>query len=147
MNATEKKLRNLLAYFENAASSLRAALALLDSNPIGRARNGHGNGIPDVMSNALALDEQRRGARVGKRGPAPRGKGHTASKLEKRANTSRILARFSTDEPRPRDAGGAGSAVAITTLTRWGYLKPKGGGLVRTSKPFAIDWREEGAGK
>src|SRR5262245_5521252 len=62
------------------------------------------------------------------------GKFSNAEKLARRKRTAAKLAHFDTDTPKSLNGHGKGSGGLVAA----GYLKAKGDGYVRTSKPFQI---------
>jgi hypothetical protein len=134
------------------------------------AVNGHV--MPKELRDALTLDQARRatmGATIGrpkgsktKKAPlradlkrladkvggtdlTPKRKPleHTRERLKRRAITAMVLARLNPDTPVSRGTLGVKLSKGLTTLVRWGYIKPKGDGFIRTAKPFAVDDRPE----
>lgn len=76
--------------------------------------------------------------------PAKRAPGqHTAARLQQRAETARNLALFNTDTPVTSRQVGQKVAQTVQTLERWGYIKRKGEGFLRTAKPFVVDDRPQ----
>lgn len=136
------RLIQALAYHENAAATLRAALALLDGAPHAKsarkATNGHA--VPAMFEAALAIDATRRGATAKKPGKAGKARSGAPSSVKVRAQrqqTADRLAQFDRHIPRLlADVPGA-SGILVAK----GYLETKGDGYVRTKKPFVVDTR------
>ena len=86
-------------------------------------------------------ERERRHARAAT--PAPKKKPGTAARpgsfsdqrRRQRQQTAEYLAQFDTEEPRTIPSPALGAYV------RRGYLKPKGDGYLRTSKPFTVEVR------
>jgi hypothetical protein len=137
------RLARLLTYHENAAAAIRATIALLQQQPDGRASNGHS----PTMHAALSLDEERRAKKNAiqrewrkthpkkpQTGTTARGKGTVAQ----RQRTADTLAHF--DLKTPKLPGELPFKPTIGILVTTGYLKkdPKGGGYLRTAKPYQV---------
>lgn len=121
----EKRLRELLTYHEHAADSIRTVMALANGHAVKAKQNGHAT----VLAHALALDADRREVAPAKR---KYHKGHTAAVTKRRAHTKAFLDHFSTTTPRTTTEG----MKLIGSMVRYGYLKAKGDGYLRTDKPF-----------
>lgn len=68
--------------------------------------------------------------RTGKRGPNTGA--HVSGIRARRQKSAAVLAKYSTDDPRPSTIAG----VQIGPYVRRGYLKKKGDGYIRTAKPY-----------
>jgi len=155
-----ESLSRLLAVHENAAASIRATIALLHGERIHESSNG--NGLPAVARAAVAIDEKRREykreydrkwraahrppERPGKPGPKPgahKTGESTARRHQNRSHSAEALAKFDTAKPRTAEELGINDPRSwVGPLVRRGYLKKKGGGYIRTAKPFHINPRD-----
>jgi len=155
-----------LAYHENAAATVRATMALLSASPVPRvggdrksaafqkhheSSNGNGNGLPTIERAAVAMDEKRRralwrarkakyraGTKPGKKQKKRKSPGDLAKYLAQRQRTAEALAKFDLKDPFiPVELGV--NVRHMGPYVRRGYLKRKGGGYIRTAKPFYIN--------
>jgi hypothetical protein len=121
-----KHVHLTLGYLREQRAQIDAAIATLETLLGGRGGNGNGHGHAATLTAAAAALAQHTGAQPGR---TPRVQTKEA-KREQRARTQALLERYDRNEPRPFLSRG------MQTLLRWGYLKRKGDGYVRTAKPF-----------
>lgn len=88
-------------------------------------KNGNGNGNGHWPAIVATAPEPAKPAKA-KKG------GHTVAVRRRRAETETFLAKFSTTTPQPANDGGR----LIGAMIRYGYLKKKGDGFLRTAKAF-----------
>lgn len=84
------------------------------------------------------IEAERAGGWHGSKRPVKPGRkpsrgGYTSKLRQQRAATAKLLARFSTEEPRP-----TAHAQQLAVMLRHGYLKRVEGGYLRTDKPFDV---------
>ena len=124
-----KTLERMARQYEEELSAIRTTIALF-------ARDQHqlkARRAPAILASAIALDAERV---AGVRPRRVRDGAAKARKLAKRRETADILASLDAKAPR--------TPVALTTrgkvvgLLQHGYIKKKGAGYVRTSKPFRV---------
>lgn len=123
-----KELEELLAYHQTRADAIRLTLSLLD----GTVSEKKQTGIGTVLRQAAALDSERRKAQ-------PVRSGTLAAVRASRQRTAEKLASMSRTEPQPGEKG-------FGPLVQAGYIKAKGDGYVRTTKPFKITQRHDDDG-
>ena len=134
---TSKRLLQALAHHENAAETLRRALALLNAAPRAKyeRKNGQNGHLPAMFKEAIALDATRRAVTKAKHKKGPK---NTAEKLAQRQKTADALAKF--DLRTPRDAKEVPAIEQrLGPMVRRGYLAKKGTGYVRTGKVYHVD--------
>jgi hypothetical protein len=126
--AAPPQLLKLLAKHERIVDSIRETLNALG---VHRTRSASTR-ASQTLSAALALDEQRVAGRGRKKKQS-----RTLSDIAQRRQHSRvILERFNRDTPIAPPPDVTGRNRTIGSLVRYGYLKPKGDGFVRTAKEF-----------
>src|SRR5262245_62170473 len=156
-NSMPERMRELLAYHEHAADALRTSLQLLNGHATQKKQDQHQD-----LFDAVQLDAARRRAAAAKaaahkRGPYKKKRAETPTpavrvlarppkKGKRRGNANKprdpqivlnLLAHFDTDEPRPAfKMGLPGAGGRIGNLVQAGFLKRKGKGYIRTSKPY-----------
>jgi len=136
------RIDKLIAHHESIAAALRVTRDLLTNE----ARTVKQKRL-DVISDALAIDAQRRSHKPGKRGPYKKhspgsagGRFSNRARTERRRDSLALLEQFSTTTPgRPDTTRGL---RGIGSLVRRGYLAKRGkgkkAGYVRTSKEFVV---------
>lgn len=127
----QARIRALLAHHEAIVRALQTTLELLT----GEAAAKKTKRVPAVLGAALAEEAARRtkrGRPRGKRAPWP----NSDQRRALRAESARILALFSATPQRQEDVGLDASRTKLQPLIRWGYLRKKGKGWVRTAKVF-----------
>lgn len=149
-NSMPERMRELLAYHEHAADALRTSLQLLNGHATQKKQDQHQD-----LFDAVQLDAARRRS-LAKRGPHKKKRAAPPvsavrvlarpPKRKKRGNTAaardpqivvNLLSHFDTDEPREaRKMGLPGAGGRIGNLVNAGFLRRKGRGYVRTSKPY-----------
>jgi hypothetical protein len=130
-----------LAHHENAAATLRAALALVSEAPRAKyvrkgTTNGHTNGnghLPAMFQEAIAIDATRRGEKPKRKVTGA----HKEKMRQQRAATAAFLASFDLTRPRPKAEIDEPKRIGV--LVQRGYLKLKGAGYVRTGKVFVVN--------
>ena len=148
-----ESLSRLLAVHENAAAAIRATIALLHSERLHVSSNGNGEGLPAIARAAVAIDTERRekirqyqrewAAKKKAQATPPSRGGISRQKRENRIRSSEALAKFDPKDTRTAaELGIVNPANLIGPLVRRGYLKKKGGGYIRTAKPFHINPRD-----
>jgi hypothetical protein len=142
----DRRLERLLEIYEQAARSLRTAIALLNQGAptVASPSSNGGDRKSAAYTLAAKLDAARRasfkapptlpGVKI-RNGPKPKPGGSTDRIRRQRATSARFLALFSTDEPRRATKG----ARPFGSLVRRGYLRKVAGGYIRTDKPYAVD--------
>ena len=133
------RLTRLLNFYEHAAAAIRTTMALMDQQPE-TSRNGWGgdrrsqsNG--SIAKAALQIDAQRRA------GTLPKKKHLRRDEIRaQRERSAAVLAHFDPKEPKLPGEFPI-NPKSIQPLVRWGFLKKKGPGYVRTAKPFHVDKR------
>ena len=158
----DRRLETLLEYHERAASALRTALELINTGASflykanGQYRTlpgANGNGARPggdrrspaaIQKQAARLDAARATAVrqadvIATRHTGPKKRRSFTGRIQtQRAASARLLDQFDRDDPkRPIDV--RGKARGVGSLVRRGYLAKKGGGYVRTDKPFSIN--------
>ncbi len=123
---TLRKITRLLQYHEHAADALRTTLALMNGEAVAAKQETRA----PLLATALALDRART-----QRSPVPPKKD--------RAKTAHFLALFDPVKPLTSadvmtKTGRTGRAYGLPSLIHHGYLKRKGAGWVRTSKPYDV---------
>jgi len=128
------RIQKLLAFHEQAAAAIRLTLGLLSGQASAAKTNGHAT----TLAQAVALD----GARAAK--SKPKRKGGGASRLRaQRARSGAVLEAFDVKTPRTAAEVAARlemshTRMGIGPLIRYGYLKRRRGGLVRTAKAYEV---------
>lgn len=126
--AAPPQLLKLLAKHERIVASIRETLNALGVHQTQSSTTR----ASSTLATALALDEERV-AGSGRKKPQWR----TSPAVEKRRRqTLAVLSKFNHDTPTPPPPDPTGKNRTIGSLVRYGYLKPKGDGFVRTSKEF-----------
>jgi len=125
--AAPPQLLKLLAKHERIVASIRETLDALGVHQTKSVTTR----ATQTLSEALALDEQR----VAGRHRAPKGS-LVPTITRRRRRTEALLARFNPDTPTMLETNAAGRQ-AVGSMVRYGYLKPKGDGFVRTAKEFS----------
>lgn len=120
------QLHALLDALETDAAAVRRTLALLN----GHAEHKSQRRAPSILQQALAIDQTRR--RQATPPPAPTKARWGEKRKLRREETARLLANFNPDEPQQLPG------TRMSVLIQHGYLKKKGSGYVRTSKPFTV---------
>ena len=136
-NMGRKQIERLLTFHEQAASSLRFTLKLMDADLAARRTERAPSVIDDAIAIEAARVDKKRG-RPRKTGGQPRTQKEDQSagaRTARREASAALLARFSTVDPIP---AGDGAIRFIGPLVRRGYLKKKGEGYLRTAKEFTI---------
>jgi hypothetical protein len=144
---TNGKIERLLAYHEQAAAAIRFTLSLMNGHATTAKTNGHAS----VLAQALALDDARvngNGNGHGHDAPAKAAKrarnGEAKQRaIEGRQRAQRTLELF--DRQKARKVADVAAALGVPALrlgvgplSHYGYLKKKGGGFVRTAKPYIV---------
>ena len=124
--AAPPQLLKLLAKHQRIVDSIRETLQALG---VDQTRSATARG-PQTLAKALALDEQRRAPKK------PRG-AHSKKVLEQRRRSVQFLAQFNRDTPTPLEESLGPANRMVGALVRYGYLKPKGDGFVRTAREFS----------
>ena len=121
-----KTLERLASAHEEHARAIRHTIGLLvESQSAGKRK-----ATATILDGALALDAERIEA------TRPKGKrdgSFIAAKRAKRRETAGVLASLDAKTPRPITGQGK-----VSALLQNGYVKRKGAGYVRTSKPFVV---------
>jgi hypothetical protein len=136
--AAVTQIDRLVAQCEADIAALRRVRTMLNGTGPGEQSS-----VATVLDHAMSLDAERRMARRGLRQRAKaskalvaRGGGGTTEKptlRQQRQRSADVLAQFDETEPRPSHGfRGMGS------LVRRGYLRAKGDGYLRTSKPYVV---------
>jgi len=158
---SDQRLQRLLETYEHAVQTLRDAIALLNNgapvtfrlpsfNGNGNGRLGHGGDRTSATyRQAARLDKKRReitatyvqtaiaDAKDAK--PKRKSKKRFTDRLQaQRTVSAKLLDQFDHDDPK-RSKDIRGQTRGIGSLLRRGYLAKKGGGYVRTDKPFSIN--------
>ena len=155
-------LTRLLAYYENAAATIRATIGFLEqAEPPRRGRlpsNGASNGLSTVAQAAIVEEEIRRKRKRDyqrqlhaerKTGKPPRRlkphkkphHGYGAQVLKRREISARLLAQFDRNDPRiPAELKIPTNKIGA--LIRRGYLVQKGGGYIRSAKPYHVNVKD-----
>jgi hypothetical protein len=141
---SNKSILRMLNYHESAAATLRAALAIL-SAPVprtGHHLNGDG-GAGDVKRAALRVDAGRRAVLAASGKPKKKKPARWSAKREnQRQRTADYLAQFDRTDPRRPNEMKLIVSRGLGSYVRRGYLQAKGGGYVRTGKPYHVDPRQ-----
>ena|SRR6188768_230203 len=120
-----RTLERLAIFHENTARVIRAAMRLYTEH--------HSIARRDEARLASVLDTLDRARQASTRAASEPGYGTRQRERERRRASAALLATF--DPVVPRDAP-AGRERSVAPLIRHGYLRKKGEGYVRTSKPF-----------
>jgi hypothetical protein len=128
---TQKKIEQLLQHHERIVVALQTTLSLLTGvSETTKKQKGAA-----LLMSAIRLDAQRR---VSKKKPAPTSEEIRAQRLR----TAEFLASFDNVKP---TRGGKGfenlQTHGLGTMIRYGYLRRKGGGYVRTAKTYVPETR------
>jgi len=157
--ANDQRLERLLATYEHAVQTLRAAIALLNNGapvtfPLPSFGNGNGNGARQVRIVGPASVIRKQAARLDKlradrlRADAetlapkptrkPKKKKFTYRLQKQRTISANFLDQFDRHDPK-RTSDVNGPKRGIGSLVRRGYLAKQDGGYVRTDKHFSIN--------
>jgi len=120
-----KRLDKLLEFHEDMARAVRLTIGALNGHATAAKQNGH----TSVIEQAIELDDQRRTAKKAKRKKAS---GSPEAVQKRRRRSVKYLAGFDATHPRPSESG-------MSSMIARGYLRKKGDGYIRTSKPFHVD--------
>ena len=115
------RLEKALAKHEHIVESLRLALEVMR----GEAHASSAKRAPQVLAQAVQIDAGRRRGR-----PRNPHRGHKVK--DQRQRSADFLSQFDATTPSTHSVAG------FASLIRRGYLKKKGEGYVRTSKPYEV---------
>jgi hypothetical protein len=131
---TQRKIEQLLQHHEQIAAALRTTLGLLTGTSETKKKE---RGAALLVS-AIRLDASRREGRF--RPPAKKKPALTSDMIRaQRKRTAVFLAGFNTEKPTRGDKNL--QKAGLGTMIRYGYLRAKGDGYVRTAKTYNADVR------